>query len=210
MSDPFALEELHRKLSTRNVAAFEAVATSGTGVLQTLTTISKRVIRHFRERDTGAPAEASPGKTEAEPARPKPSPPPGASQVLESVVFSPAAPEPPLDEGLDRTAAVDPATLYDESHPDTAGIEATAAAAEALFEPSFRRVTVEMGVPTEAVPEGATPVPTGGIQLESVGEARQTGPRSLRIPIALRDEAGRTVSLSLAVELEPDAMESGD
>ena len=29
-SDPYALEELHRKLSMRNVAAFEAVATSGT------------------------------------------------------------------------------------------------------------------------------------------------------------------------------------
>ena len=36
-----------------SVAAFEAVATSGTAVLQTLTTISKRVIRHLRERSDG-------------------------------------------------------------------------------------------------------------------------------------------------------------
>src|SRR5690606_35813674 len=41
-SDAFVLEELHRKLDVRGAAAFEAVASEGVGVLQTLTTISKR------------------------------------------------------------------------------------------------------------------------------------------------------------------------
>ena len=58
LADPFAMEELHRKLSLRGVAAFEAVAKDGTGVLQTLTTISKRVIRQLREQP--APPAAKP------------------------------------------------------------------------------------------------------------------------------------------------------
>jgi hypothetical protein len=212
-SDPFALEELHRKLSMRSVAAFEAIATTGTGVLQTLTTISKRVIRHLRERDPGertteAGAEGTP--SEPEPARHEPSPPPGASQILEMVVSSPVSPEAPLDEGIDQTVAVDPASLYDADHPDGAAIEAMAAEAEALFEPSFRQVTVEMGAPTAADLEPEAPAPMGAIRLESVGEASQTGPRTLRIPVVLRDDAGRSLALSLTVEIEADNMESGD
>ena len=54
LADPFALEELHRKLDIRGAGAFEAVATEGTGVLQTLTTISKRVIRARREQTAEA------------------------------------------------------------------------------------------------------------------------------------------------------------
>jgi signal recognition particle receptor subunit beta len=51
LSDPFALEELHRKLETRGVAAFESVATEGRAVLQALTTASKAVIRQLRSQD---------------------------------------------------------------------------------------------------------------------------------------------------------------
>ena len=45
LADPYALEDLHRKLDVKGAVVFEAVATDGTGVLQTLSTISKRVIR---------------------------------------------------------------------------------------------------------------------------------------------------------------------
>jgi signal recognition particle receptor subunit beta len=212
-SDPFALEELHRKLSMRSVAAFEAVATSGTGVLQTLTTISKRVIRHLRERDPGernleAGEEATP--SEPEPQQPEVSPPAGASQILETVVSTPALPEAPLDEGIDQTAAIDPATLYDPDDPDGAAIDATTAAAEALFEPSFRQVTLEMESSGGSGQEPNAPAPLGRIHLESVGEAIQTGSRTLKIPVVLRDDAGRSLALSLSVELEANDMESGD
>jgi signal recognition particle receptor subunit beta len=57
LSDPFALEELHRKLDMRGVAAFESVATEGRAVLQALTTASKAVIRQLRFQE---PAAASP------------------------------------------------------------------------------------------------------------------------------------------------------
>ena len=58
-SDPYALEELHRKLDLRGAAAFEAVASEGTAVLQTLTTISKRVMRVLRDAGD-APAHEEP------------------------------------------------------------------------------------------------------------------------------------------------------
>jgi signal recognition particle receptor subunit beta len=50
LADPYAVEELHRKLDLRGAAVFEAVATEGTGVLETLSTISKRVIRSLRDQ----------------------------------------------------------------------------------------------------------------------------------------------------------------
>ena len=54
-----ALEELHRKFHMSGVAAFEAVVKDGTAVLQTLTTISKRVIRHLRDRSQEAHGAAA-------------------------------------------------------------------------------------------------------------------------------------------------------
>jgi hypothetical protein len=65
LSDSYALEELHRKLGLRGVAAFEAVAKDGNAVLQTLTTISKRVIRQRREQADAAAA----GRTRTPPSR---------------------------------------------------------------------------------------------------------------------------------------------
>ncbi|MCZ6463270.1 MAG: GTPase domain-containing protein, partial [Proteobacteria bacterium] len=50
LADPYALEELYRKLDVPGAAVFEAVATEGGGVLRTLTTISKRVVRLLREQ----------------------------------------------------------------------------------------------------------------------------------------------------------------
>jgi signal recognition particle receptor subunit beta len=68
-ADPYVLEELHRKLDVRGAAVFEAVAHEGTGVLPTLTTISKRVVRTLREN------------TAARAAKPAPAAPPTASAV---------------------------------------------------------------------------------------------------------------------------------
>jgi len=69
LSDPYVLEELHRKLDVRGAAVFEAVASEGAGVLQTLTTISKRVVRTLREKGVVPSARAS-----TAPRRPAPDP----------------------------------------------------------------------------------------------------------------------------------------
>ena len=213
-SDPYALEELHRKLSMRNVAAFEAVATSGTAVLQTLTTVSKRVIRHLRERreDDRAAAEATPStEPPSEPAPVQTAPPPGVTQILEAVT-SPGEPAAPIEESAaaPESAGVDPALLHDQGHPDAAAIEATAAETEAVFEPSYRQVTVEMEAPTQIDPEPDAPATMGRIQIDSVGHASLTESGAVRIPILLRDSTGRSLEISLRVEIGADQPESGD
>ena len=70
-SDPYVIEELHRKLDIPQAAVFEAVSSSGKGVLQTLTTISKRVIRVLRESDLEPEPEPTPEPQRAPAPRPR-------------------------------------------------------------------------------------------------------------------------------------------
>ena len=77
LSGPYALEELHQKLDLRGAAAFEAVASEGTAVLQTLTTISKRVMRVLKEAAAAAALPVPEPVRAAPPVRPTP-PAPGA------------------------------------------------------------------------------------------------------------------------------------
>jgi len=50
MPDLQSLEDLHRQLNKYNAPFFEVVATQGTGVLNSLTTISKMVLKKLREQ----------------------------------------------------------------------------------------------------------------------------------------------------------------
>jgi signal recognition particle receptor subunit beta len=56
IADPFAIEDLHRRISLEQCAVFESIATTGHGILPTLTTISKHVVRARR----GASQEIDP------------------------------------------------------------------------------------------------------------------------------------------------------
>jgi len=198
-SDPYALEDLHRKLGMRSVAAFEAVAPTGSGVLQTLTTISKRVIRHLRKQADGDRAAKPNAQT---------APPPGTTQILEAAVTTSEAPEAQPEEGACEGAAVDPAILYDADHPDAAAIEATAAETEAAFEPSFRQVALELAAAVELDPEPEAPAEA--IRIESVGQPIPAGPGAVRIPILLCDENGGSLAISLTVTIEAGKGGSGD
>lgn len=95
LTDPYALEDLHRKLDPGAAAVFEAVASEGTGVLQALSTISKRVIRALREQSPGA--ALAPDAPEASP-----------SERMEQAILQEAAgAEPPgLDDATDRAAGM--------------------------------------------------------------------------------------------------------
>ncbi len=57
VADPFAIEELHRQLGFQQAAVFETIATKGDGILPTLTTISKHVVRSRRASDSAKPAK---------------------------------------------------------------------------------------------------------------------------------------------------------
>ncbi len=58
VADPFAIEALHRQIGLREAAVFETIATTGHGVLPTLTTISKHLVR-LRRDATRAPVSPS-------------------------------------------------------------------------------------------------------------------------------------------------------
>jgi hypothetical protein len=162
LADPYAMEELHRKLSMRGVAAFEAVAKDGTAVLQTLTTISKRVIRHLRERaqdedaTAAAPAKGAPAPRGAAPASPpaRPAPPPGTTQLIDraelaAALAKPAAaretPPPGTTQLIERVVSAEDsrpdfeaATAIEvPARPDDPGFGETVDSAASLFESSF-------------------------------------------------------------------------
>ena len=182
LSDPFALEELHRKLGLRGVAAFEAVAKDGGAVLQTLTTISKRVIRHRREeteREAAAPVA---------PARP--STPPGTTPFLARMAEPEPEPVPALEHG-----GLAPELLAAPPEEDDAAD--AAAAAEALFEPSFREATqAAAGDPDVSL------APDRLLQVESLGVPSLAGPTSVRVPVRVRDAKGRTREIALRIQIE--------
>jgi hypothetical protein len=115
LADPYALEDLHRKLDVKGAIVFEAVATDGTGVLQTLSTISKRVIRSLREQGIGA------GAAPSEPLAPAP----------------PAAAPP----GASASARMEHAILAEAGHPEHAAIGDAAHETETLLDgPAWEQV----------------------------------------------------------------------
>lgn len=193
--DPYALEELHRKLSLQGVAAFEAAAAQGTAVLQTLTTISKRVIRHLREHE-GAPSDPAPDPGALADQAPRPEP---ATRLLDLEITAkgrrsgPAEPEP-------EAAPLVPSGGEEQAE----GIADAAATAEALLEPTFAGAAAVVEAEGYAAPDA------GALRIDSVGRATQTGPSAVRVPLLLRDEAGRRLALALTLELELREQEEHD
>jgi len=226
LADAYALEELHRKLDMRGVAAFEAVATAGTAVLPTLTTISKRVVRFLREQAASpvAPQPAGPAV---------PAPPPGVSQFIDAAVepavavappepLAPSAPAPVSAEPLDAAplsaveapaaeATPGPATsgsgahasiLSESYHPEADAAAAAAASARAFLDPGFDAMREE--IEKEGAGRGFGP-----FEVAAVGRAQISGTNSVRLPVLLRDDGGQTLPVRLTVQIEPD-LESND
>lgn len=213
LSGPYALEELHRKLDLRGAAAFEAVASQGTAVLPTLTTISKRVMRVLRDQApvplppaaaaplaaaTAVPLTAATAVAPAVPGRP----PAVRAAALPRPVPLPLEPSPAAleldlepEEAVLVASSLEDAIAAEAFHPQSARIAETAAGARAALEGLDR---------TEVVTSAAA----GTLTLESAGEARVLGPRTLRLPLVLRNAEGRRQTLSLTLELRLDEDES--
>ncbi len=91
--DENAVERLHRKLGIKG-ACFEAVASEGTGVLQTLTTLSKLVLGELRKAlDEASAQRATPAKTVRAVTSVDPLEPPTASGALTARVVPKKGPE---------------------------------------------------------------------------------------------------------------------
>jgi len=225
-ADPYALEDLHRKLALRGVAAFEAVAKDGTGVLQTLTTISKRVIRSLRERSpepTAAPSANAATQVRlapapsATPARPASAP--SVTQLIDRGAFEATLAKPRAASPLGATQPLEHVVSPEDSQPNLSVAPATFAdtvsAAESLFGASFEAAKRASAGP-EASPQTARTAPArsahpiveiedadSGLAIEPAGPAQPT-PDGLRIPLFVRDASGRRRKLTLSLRLESE------
>jgi signal recognition particle receptor subunit beta len=186
LADPYLLEELHRKLDLGSAAVFEAVATERTGVLQTLSTISKRVIRTVRER--GAEEKPEPVPVEPPTVVERPIPQPVAVDQPPDLATAPASPS--------ASERMEEAILREGEHPERGTIDATANQAETLLETSWEQVAGEI--------EQSAGIRMGpDLSIVSVGEAARSGERSVRVPLVLGDGDGNTSTLVLTIQLDP-------
>jgi len=178
LADPYALEDLHRKLDVKGAVVFEAVATDGTGVLQTLSTISKRVIRTLR--DSGADGARAP----VAPAGPAPQTARVAEPTREIAVGSPAT-------------RMERAILEEAEHPERAAIGAAAQETETLLDGPAWEQTADGMAEDEA--KGSL----GRLHVESVGRASTTGDGAVRVELVLTDEEGRRSAVVLTFRIDP-------
>jgi signal recognition particle receptor subunit beta len=180
LADPYAVEDLHRKLDPGDAQVFEAVATEGSAVMETLSTISKRVIRNLRDQGVG------PGAAPA--AAPATVPPPAAPPHAEPTLVD----TPQLSSPTER---MEQAILEEEAHPEAAAVDVAARNAEALLETSWEDLSGEIRRPAGARLGR-------DLCIVSVGEASRAGDRSVRLPLVLGDAEGETSTVVLTIQLD--------
>jgi hypothetical protein len=178
----FDIESLHRKLDLQSAAVFEAVASEGKGVLQALTTISKRVVRMLSERGkqpSSAPTSSSEtvGSIETLPA-PTPAaalpPAAAASTRLEDAILLEG------EGNLGGDHSVD-ATLRDTQH---------------VLDRPWDELESEASA-------GTAPRLDAELRILEVGRAEVTGERTIRVPITLGNPSGERAELALTIALDP-------
>jgi hypothetical protein len=222
-SDPFVLEELHRKLDVKGAAAFEAKASDGTGVLPTLTTISKRVVRQLRENEHAAaaasraatsarpaPAPARPERLEAPavapapiapaPARSAPPAPaslrPGADLRATHIFLEPAPDPNPVALDLEDAALSPDVDLLDER-------DDAIQRAQDLLDPSWSEVSEDLDQPLTSSTPLAPAAESDGWQVVSAERPAIVGAHSVEIPLVIADPTGRELGFRLTVTLTP-------
>lgn len=224
LADPLALEELHRKLDLGEVPVFEARASDGTGVLQTLTTISKQVIRARREAGGELP---EPGPASGPVGRPRQGPETNASAHPATAPLAPPAPspiEPPAPPLAPQPATAPPAPpeslrpleramLADAEAPrkgaqgEAGDALRTAIETEHLLDASWQELTQGLRASPQA-PDLTAPTLIGvGLTIASVGASERIDGASVRVPLVLRDEVGRERRLVLRLAIEPELVE---
>lgn len=194
LADPYDIEELHRRLEVGNAAAFEAVATEGTGLLQTLSTISKKVIRTLREQslDMGPPAPHSEAGPE-----------PVAAPTTRVDAAVPETPHLDIDDPAEAALEMEEAILAEDEHPEFEAIDAEADAAEALLDQPWHHAADLLDAPLGAR-IGAS------LSIVSVGEARRADDRTVQVPVVLGDGDGETSSVMLSIRIDPLLDEDSD
>jgi hypothetical protein len=215
LGDPYAIEEMHRRLGLADAAVFETIATDGTGILKCLTTISKHIVRVMRERPLDpepTPAAAAARNQVAE--APSPTSPVSPSEPLRPPrpAAEPAAPPPIADPA--PAPAQTPAPRSSTQVMEAAIIAEGEAGAGVLE-------AGETVLSTQAVLDKAWPAQPADIKqtsgarigadlrIVSVGTASRSGWRGVEVPLVLGNDEGETVTLALKIQLEP-LLDDGD
>ena len=196
LTDDYGIDELHRRLGLGNATVFEAVATEGRGILQTLSTISKKVMRALREENVGSQAPA-PSPRPAQAPRPAPIPlPPIAKPERASDGETRIAPLAPAT----TARALEDAILEETSRPDAIALDEEISSAESMLEAPW--------------PDGDLAASGGArigrdLVIVSVGAASRVDDKSVRLPIVLGDGLGETSTLLLTIRLDALVEEDG-
>jgi hypothetical protein len=208
IADPFAIEALHRRIGLDQAAVFETIATTGHGILSTLTTISKHVVRARRseaahEADEVAitPTTASASEPEIESAAQ-----PIAEPLIEAV-------EEAIDEGIDESIAE---AVLESENPEVgaASHEILEAAIIAESENETSRTFEELveldpetgtqpnwDAASESVPKPEERLGTN-LRIVSTGQAGLDADGTVQLPLVLGDESGQTRSVVLSLRLD--------
>jgi signal recognition particle receptor subunit beta len=206
LTDDYGIDELHRRLGLGGATVFESVATDGRGLLQTLSTISKKVIRALRGESIGpplspapappAPVATPPRAAAAAPAAPAPAPsrPPLARPQASPAAARPAVPSPPAARAFEN------AILEEDARDDARALDAEVSSAQSLLDAPWP------GGPDVIETQGARLGPE--LSIVSVGDAVRVDAHSLRVPVVLGDREGQTSTLMLTIRL--DALVDGD
>ncbi len=202
LADPYAVEELHRKLEIRGAAVFESVATEGTGVLQTLSTISKKTIRALRDQAAGAQPNAAPVGDSKVVEQAPPAPledevaPPTQPGTLSADEIEWSGDADAIDAGDDvaKPLLMEDAILAEGQHSEQSAIDQTAAEAEQLLDAPWDQVVEEFAPRREML---------GNLSIVSVGTAERASDRTIRVPVVLGNTDGETSSMLLTISLEP-------
>jgi signal recognition particle receptor subunit beta len=188
LTDDYGIDELHRRLGLGGATVFESVATDGRGLLQTLSTISKKVIRALRGESisqapvrtpAAAAAAAAPMPAAVPAARPQPAPAPAPAR--------PVVPSPPAQRGFEHA-------ILQEASRDDAALDSEVASAESLLDAPWP------GGPDVIETHGARLGPD--LSIVSVGDAVRVDAHSLRVPVVLGDREGQTSTLMLTIRLD--------
>jgi signal recognition particle receptor subunit beta len=176
IADPFAIEELHRRIGLDQAAVFETIATTGHGILATLTTISKHVVR---TRRNSSPATASEVPTAATAAT--------ASEIEDSAASS--------HEILEAAILAEGDELGEDGGDGFAELlELEPMEGE---QPNWDAVS---GEPSQAAkPEGGL---GERLRIVSAGRADVEANGNLRLPLVLGDDAGQTRTVVLSLRLD--------
>ena len=178
IADPFAIEALHRRIGLDQAAVFETIATTGHGILATLTTISKHVVR---ARKAGATQTSSADDTAA------------AGPEAQPHAAARVAADAPNDAAPAATHEVLEAAILAEGDGDDHELD-TLGGIDATTQPAW-----PASDPRDAKPEAGL---GAALRVVSVGQATLAPDGAIQLPLVIGDESGATRSLMLTLRLD--------